>query len=115
MNIAEFRQMIVAIANQHFPQAQLAFNERRGVELNTRIKIDETTFISIYYSSLTEKKSYALVRNSNRIFGYDNSRFWHQHPAENPQEHIACEESGTKQVFREMSQILNQKSKIENS
>lgn len=115
MTIAEFRQAIIILAKQYFPNASPNFDERRGVEQSTRIKVDETTFVNIYYSSLTEKKSYVLVRNSLRVFGYDNYRFWHKHPIENPQEHIACKEPSTEQVFHEIRQIINHKSKIENS
>ncbi|HEX7593194.1 MAG TPA: hypothetical protein VF429_03410, partial [Anaerolineae bacterium] len=61
-------------------------------------------------SSMTEKKSYALVRESNRIFGYDNSRFWHRHPVDNPQAHIECAEPSPDQAFREIQEIANLKS-----
>lgn len=112
MSIAEFRQAVTASAKRYFSQAKLTIEERRGIELRLRVEIDEPTFISVYYSNLTEKKSYALVRGNNRIFGYDNSRFWHCHPVENPQEHVARTEPSPDQVFHEISKIRNLQSEI---
>ncbi len=108
MSLAEFRQAIVASVQRCLPQAKLVIEERRGVELRFRAEIDDVTFVGVYYSSLTEKKSFALIRSNNRIFGYDNYRFWHCHPVANPQEHIACTEPNPDQVFVEMSKIINQ-------
>ncbi len=110
MSVAEFRQAIVASVQRGLPQAKLVIEERRGVELRLRAEIDDATFVGVYYSSLTEKKSFTLIRSNNRIFGYDNSRFWHCHPVENPQEHIPCAEPSPDQVFLEISKIINQKS-----
>ena len=106
MSVAEFRQAIIASVQRSLPQAKLVIEERRGVELHLRAEIDDITFVGVYYSSLTEKKNFALIRSNNRIFGYDNSRFWHCHPVE----HIPCAEPSPDQVFLEISKIINQKS-----
>ena len=110
MSVAEFRQAVTNCAEQFFPQAKIELEERRGVELRLRVHVDETTFINVYYSGLTDKKSYALISANQRIFGYDNSRFWHCHPSDNPQQHVACAEPSPEQVFRQISQIINEKS-----
>jgi hypothetical protein len=54
--------------------------------------VDDDTLIDVYHSAATGKTSYALVRKGKRILGYDNFRGWHYHPAENPDEHIPCQE-----------------------
>jgi len=109
MNAAEFKQQIAVAAAKYFAEANFNLEERRGIEVRGRIEIDEETFVDIYYSAATGKTSYTLIRQNKRIFGYDNSRSWHRHPKENPNEHIATNEPSPDQVFREINEIINLK------
>ncbi len=106
MTLADFRRDLVAAIEMYFPHAKWNLSERRGIELQARLEIDARRFISIYHSAATDKTSYALIENGARIFGYDNSRFWHCHPIENPTQHHACSEPTSRQVMREMKELL---------
>ena len=77
------------------------------MELRARIQIDDKTLVDVYYSAVTGKTSYALVRADKRIFGYDNFQFWHVHPRANPDEHVVCHEPTPDQVLHEMKEILD--------
>jgi hypothetical protein len=112
MNLAEFKQQVEKAGAEHFPQAKTKLEERHGAELHDRVEIDDMTLIDVYYSAVTGKTSYTLVRANKRVFGYDNFRFWHRHPLEDPDGHIPCEEPSPDRVFREIRGIVNLKSKI---
>ncbi|MCX7838470.1 MAG: hypothetical protein N2559_03305 [Anaerolineae bacterium] len=106
MSIAEFKNRVAAALAKHLPYTTIHFEERRGTEIRGHVHIDDVTRIEIYYSAITGKTSYALIQADKRIFGYDNFRFWHCHPAHNPDEHVMCEEPTPERVLREMRQIL---------
>lgn len=50
--------------------------------------ITSDVFINIFYNAETEKYSFALIKQNRRIFGIDNTRNWHMHPFENPDDHL---------------------------
>jgi hypothetical protein len=104
VSLVEFKQLVTTAVAAHFPDAKISVEERRGIEIQIRVEIDETTLIDAYYSTATEKKSYALVRMGARVFGYDNFMFWHCHPAEDSQRHVPCPEPNPDQVLREMKE-----------
>ena len=43
-----------------------------------------------------------------RIWGYDNYRYWHHHPIENPDTHIACSEPPIEKIVGELQTLLSQ-------
>ena len=47
---------------------------------------------AVYFNALTGKTSYALVRQGQRVAGYDNYRFWHYHPPGEVDIHQPCDE-----------------------
>lgn len=107
MSLSDFKRRLTDALTKYLPHTTIHFEERRGTEVRGRVHIDDVTRIEIYYSAVTGKTSYALIQRDERIFGYDNFRFWHYHPAHNPEEHVACKEPTPEQVLREMKQILD--------
>lgn len=53
-----------------------------------KAEINSDTFINIFYNAETAKHSFALIKQGKRIFGIDNTRNWHIHPFENPENHL---------------------------
>lgn len=53
--------------------------------------VNNDIFIDIFYNAETERCSFALIKNSERIFGVDNAKFWHIHPFEDPSTHKKIE------------------------
>ncbi len=67
--------------------------------------------MEVYINGLTGKKSFALTGNEKRVWGYDNYRYWHHHPIENPAGHVPCNEPSLKNIIDEVEIIL---AKLEN-
>lgn len=58
-----------------------------------KIEINSDTFINIFYNAETQKYSFALIKQGKRIFGIDNTRNWHIHPFENPEDHLETKDT----------------------
>ena len=57
-----------------------------------RVFLTDAAFIGLYFNPANDNCSYALVRNSQRIYGADNAFVgWHVHPFESPDDHRLCE------------------------
>ncbi|MGA9348164.1 MAG: hypothetical protein WBW48_05075 [Anaerolineae bacterium] len=108
MMITEFKELLLATIATYFPTAKVESTERRTAILQVRVTIDEETFADVYFNALTGKKSYALVFHGQRVMGYDNYRFWHYHPFDDPEAHIPCEEPSTEDVIAEMKRVVDQ-------
>jgi len=86
------RDEIIKAIKEEFPDAELDVHERRDIILEIRATLEKGIFIEVYANFLTNKRSYSLIYEGNRVFGYDNYKFWHCHPVEDPNIHISCEE-----------------------
>ncbi len=94
---------------RHFPDAGVEHKERRGVVLEVRAHIDEVTFIEIYVNSITGKKSFSLISSGARVTGYDNYRFWHFHPSDDPSQHLPCEEPSVEYVIANFKDVTQKR------
>ncbi|MBI4684800.1 MAG: hypothetical protein HY755_06335 [Nitrospirae bacterium] len=106
MKVEDFKDDLISALKHAFPDANIALIEKRGVILEARVQISDTIFIEVYFSSVTSKKSFALIKNNQRIFGYDNYQYWHIHPINDPTTHAKCEEPSVEKVFEEMRKII---------
>ena len=106
MKIEDFRNLLISIAKRKFPDASITLREKRSITVEARVKVSEEIFIEVYYNILSDKKSFALVKNNQRIFGYDNYKYWHVHPQNNVTAHIPCEEPSAEKVFEEIKEII---------
>ena len=59
--------------------------------LKLRVHVGTSLFIDVFYNAETGKTSFALIQDGQRIFGADNTRGWHRHPFESPEQHCPCE------------------------
>ena len=106
MTVQEFKDLLIFAARKEFPEVNITFAERRNITVEARITVTEDTFIEVYYNIISEKKSYTLIKNSQRIFGYDNYKYWHVHPFNSVGEHIPCNELSVEVVFEEIRKII---------
>jgi len=106
MRIEDFRKSIILAAKHNFPEASILLAEKRGISLEARVKISEKIFVEVYYNSLTGKKSFALIKDNQRILGYDNYKYWHIHPRNNVTSHVPCQEPSIEKVFEEIKEII---------
>ncbi|MBC8264440.1 MAG: hypothetical protein H8E47_10000 [Anaerolineales bacterium] len=107
MTITEFKDLLLVTIATYFPAAKVESIERRTAILQVRAIIDEETFAAVYFNALTDKKSYVLVYHKQRVMGYDNYKFWHHHPFDDPDVHAPCEEPSTEEVIAEMKSAVD--------
>lgn len=108
MKLRNFKDSLLSAFNHHFPDVTVDLIEKRGIIVEARARITEKVFIEVYFNSLTDKKSFSLIKDSQRIFGYDNYKYWHIHPFEDATKHIPCEEPSIEAVVKETRQVINQ-------
>jgi hypothetical protein len=51
-------------------------------------KLADPSFIDAFYNEQTGTTAYALISESKRIFGADNTGGWHVHPFTDPTQHV---------------------------
>jgi hypothetical protein len=105
VTLQEFRQALTEAIRLHFADAKLVVTEKRGISLTCRVELSTGALISVYYNALTDKTSYALIFDSQRVAGYDNYRFWHVHPAETPAQHVPCAEPTPEDAIGELARV----------
>jgi hypothetical protein len=101
-----YREEIVDRLRKEFPQAEIEIHERRETITEIRATLGKKIFIEIYANELTRKRSYSLICDDDRVFGYDNYQYWHFHPMDNPNTHIACEEPTVLFVMKEIKKAF---------
>jgi len=104
---------IIKAIEEEFPDAELEVHERRDTVLEIRVTLEKEFFIEVYANSLTNKRSYALIYKGDRIFGYDNYKFWHYHPVRDPNIHISCEEPSVPFVIQQMRKAIESRKQYE--
>ena len=102
----ELREELLESLGRHFPEAKIDSKERRGVIFELRAYVGEGTFIEIYANGLTGKRSFTLIARKMRISGYDNYKFWHHHPPDNPDNHIPCSEPAIDLVLSSFKDVF---------
>ena len=100
------RDEIVKTIKEEFPNAELEIHERRDTILEIRATLEKEIFIEVYANFSTNKRGYSLIYKGDRIFGYDNYRFWHYHPVTDPNTHISCEEPSVSFVIQQIRKAI---------
>ncbi len=108
MALKEFRRALTIALDHHLPEAEVTIQENRGVVLACRAKVDTNNFVAVYFNALTGKTSYALIHRDQRVAGYDNYKFWHYHPAEEPDRHLPCSKPAPEEAIAELVRVMHQ-------
>ena len=107
LKLAQFEHRVRQAATNAFPHAVLSVTERGRYRLKIRVELSDTTFIDIFYNPKNDRTDFALIRDNQRIFGYDNLDGWHRHSIADPRTHTPCDEPVFDQVFQEMKAIFD--------
>lgn len=65
-------------------------------------------FLRFYFNEVTGTTAFALVEKQRRIWGidYNNRRWWHVHPADNPTDHVCIEPLSVPDVVGHLKDVL---------
>lgn len=102
----KLKEELLLSLRSFFPAAKVDIKERRGVILEMRAYLDEATFIEVYANAITGKRSLAIISKGERLSGYDNYKFWHYHPSDNPDDHIPCSEPTMDLILSSFKDVL---------
>ena len=108
ISLESFRNQLCNLVEEQFTDVKFVIDERRSTILEIRIFFTPEIFMEAYVNGITGKKSFALVKNRKRIWGYDNYRYWHHHPIEKPDNHIPCSEPPLEKNVNELRTVLSQ-------
>jgi len=106
ISIDAFRDQLCDLVEKKFPDVEFKINERRSSILEIRIFFTPEVFMESYLNGITGKRSFALVKSGKRIWGYDNYRYWHYHPFNNPESHVQCNEPSLEKIVHEVQTVL---------
>ena len=108
ISLESFRKQLCNLFEEKFTDVEFVIKERRSTILEIRIIFTPEIFMEAYVNRITGKKSFALVKDRKRIWGYDNYRYWHHHPIENPDTHMPCSEPPLEKIVNELHTVLSQ-------
>lgn len=100
MKPEEFTKQLHALQLRFWKEAQFIILEELPFYLKVRIVIKENIFIEVRNNVRNTKTSYSLIKNGNRIAGFDNLDGWHLHPIEDPKLHKKIKEPSLTAVFQ---------------
>ena len=101
----EWLTQVRETAQQYFPLAKLEAEVVRFTRVTVRVVIDEDRFADLFFREETGRIDYALIVNSQRIFGLDNLDGWHEHPLSAPDDHVPCTEPTPAEAIRRLREV----------
>lgn len=99
--LISFEEQILKLKDKYFKNKIIEIIDRFDFYLKLKIIISDKIFISVRYNQKTERKDFALIKNNQRIIGFDNLGGWHKHPFKKSDSHIFCDEPSMEEILRE--------------
>ena len=99
-SVNAFQAKIQDLAGQHFPTSEPELQEANPLQLKMRIVLSSDLFIDIFQSK--ERIAFALIKETERVFGIDNLNGWHRHPSGGVKQHEIIEEPTLEEIFSEI-------------
>ena len=80
-----------------------------------RAHVREDLFLRFYFNERTQTTAFALIQEEGerrRVWGIDrdNLRGWHEHPADDPTDHVVIEALTIAEVVTRLERVLREKS-----
>ena len=87
----DFLDKVEKALKENLSEYRIEFLIKTTRSLKARVYLEKNYFIDIRHNSRNDRIDVALIKDNQRIFGYDNLKRWHYHPYKNPSEHIHCD------------------------
>lgn len=88
MTLADFEQQVFAGAMASSLCGIPVLRRLSATSINLRIDLATGGFIDAFYNEQTGTTAFALIQQSRRVFGADNTGGWHLHPFHDPSLHV---------------------------
>lgn len=91
LTLPQFVEMVCRTCDQSDLVSSYDVRVMDNAVAKIRVFLTAAAFIDVYYNPANDNCSFALVQNSQRIYGVDNAFVgWHIHPFESPDDHHLC-------------------------
>lgn len=104
-SVKAFHAEVQRLAHQHFPRSKWELQEFNTLRLKMRIILSPELFIDVFYSVRTQRIDFALIKETERIFGIDNLNGWHRHPFGEVEQHQAIREPSLEEILSEIKKV----------
>ena len=104
-SVNAFQAKVQDLAAQHFPTSEPELQEANPFRLKMRIVLSSDLFIDIFYGKSKERIAFALIKETERVFGIDNLNGWHRHPSGGVKQHEIIEEPTLEEIFSEIKSV----------
>ncbi len=99
----DFIRELTETIQKLLPELEVEIVYKRIDKVSLRIIKTQSLFIDIYANTETNRYDFSLIKDTERIFGYDNLGGWHYHPMKNPEQHIKCNEPSLMNILKEIT------------
>lgn len=104
-----FLSELEASLKKYFTEYKIEFFVRTSKSLKANIYLSHNLFIAVRYAVRynvrNERIDFALIRNDQRIFGYDNLKEWHYHPYGSPSDHFPCNKPPIDKIISDIREV----------
>jgi hypothetical protein len=107
-SLDEFLAELTALKEEFFPTAQIQTVYSRTDRISLRLVLDASLFIDVYFNADNARFDFSLIKEGDRVFGYDNLKSWHYHPFEDPNQHISCSEPSLRHIVQLTNHVVEQ-------
>ncbi len=105
LSVDAFLGEIATSLVKYFIKHKIEFVIRTPKSLKANIQLAKNLFIAVRYNARNDRIEFALIKDNQRIFGYDNLKEWHYHPYENPSDHIQCIKPSIDKIFSDIKKV----------
>lgn len=105
-SVEAFRAEADRLAHRVFPGSEWKVQEHNPLRLKAHLLLSPGLFIDIFYSTRTQRASFALIKGGERVFGIDNLNGWHRHPFGSVEQHQAINEPDLAVIFSEIKAVI---------
>jgi len=112
-SVGEFQTKVQDLVGQYFPASEPELQETNPLRLKMRIVLSSDLFIDIFYGKSKERIAFALIKQTERVFGIDNLNGWHRHPPGGGKEHEIMEEPTLEEIFSAIKSVTAEQGFLE--
>ena len=107
LTVQEFLIEVETALKNYFSSYDLKIILQTEKSFKANIYLKNNIFIAVRYNARNKRMDFALIKDNQRIFGYDNLKDWHYHPHTNPAEHILCEEPSINKIISDIKNVFD--------
>ncbi len=106
MTSEEFARKVIDLCVEFDMIKDYNIQIHRDIIVRARLQLTKG-FIEVYRNFKTDKTAFAWIHNKKRVYGVDNTGYWHEHPYNNPSQHIDSDPVNIKEFLERVEELLS--------